>query len=174
MFCCQCIVRCIFITKYSVSVLSDPSFTTSVYPVCCMDITRSWQYTGYSASVLSEIKNYSQCHTSLLSVCCQTDIYVTSLLSVCRQSVVSVLSVCCPKQPLNIHVLERKVRIVLQRKSSHSLMLFKSIRLWIDLWKHYWKITISKYSSASCYKMLSLYKIRKVWAPTTSFSFIGW
>jgi len=28
----------------------------------------------------------------LLSVCCQTDIYVTSLLSVCRQSVVSVLS----------------------------------------------------------------------------------
>ena len=45
-----------------------------------------------------EIKNYSQCHTSLLSVCCQTDIYVTSLLSVCRQSVVSVLSVCCPKQ----------------------------------------------------------------------------
>jgi len=48
-------------------VLSDPSLTTSVYPVCCTAITRSTQYTGYSASVLSEIKNYSQCHTSLLS-----------------------------------------------------------------------------------------------------------
>ena len=77
---------------FPVSVLSDPTLTTSVYPVCCTAITRSWQYTGYSASVWSEIKNYSQCHTSFMSVCCQTDIYVTSLLSVCRQSVGSVLS----------------------------------------------------------------------------------
>jgi len=99
---CQSVVRCIFITKYNgsilsdrlhclyfpVCVLSDPTLTTSVYPVCCTAITRSWQYTGYSASVLSEKKNYSLCLTSFMSVCCQTDIYVTSLLSVCRQCVV--------------------------------------------------------------------------------------
>ena len=77
---------------FPVSVLSDPTLATSVYPVCCTAITRSWQYTDNSASVMSEIKKYSQCLTSFMSVCCQTDIYVTSLLSVCRQSVASVLS----------------------------------------------------------------------------------
>jgi len=108
---CQSVVRCNFITKFSdsvlsdrlhrlyvpVSVLSDPTLTTSVYPVCCTAITRRWQYTGNSARVMSEIKNYSQCLTSFMSVCCQTDIYVTSLLSVCRQSVASILSVCWQK-----------------------------------------------------------------------------
>ena len=68
------------------SVLSEDRaqyFQSDLLPVYCQI------YTGYSASVLSEIKNYSQCHTSWLSVCCQTDIYVTSLLSEDNSSIFS-------------------------------------------------------------------------------------
>ena len=104
--CCQMY----FITKYSggvlsnrlhllyflVSVLSDPTSTTSVYPVCCTAITRSWQYTGYSTSVMSELKNYSQCHNqfhvSVLSNRHLCNQFIVSVSSVCWQYVVSVLS----------------------------------------------------------------------------------
>jgi hypothetical protein len=75
---------------FPVSVLSDPSLTTSVYPVCWHTaITRSWQYTGYSASVLSEVKIYLQ------PVSYQFHVSVLSDRHLCNQSIVSVSSVCC-------------------------------------------------------------------------------
>jgi len=90
-----CTTRHLIMVVISIKLFQNPTSNNEVMGRTQMgrtDRRTDWQGDDYASPKIFEEHKKLQCHTSFMSVCCQTDIYVTSLLSVCRQSVSSVLS----------------------------------------------------------------------------------